>query len=59
MACRNGTSNHENDGHALTTLSVAGASAVCAVPCSVMFAVRCDIMSTAAYGVICSELRKT
>ena len=31
--CRGGTTNHENDGHAPTTLRVAGASAVCAVPC--------------------------
>ena len=39
-----------------TTLRVASASAVCAVPCSVVFAVRCAFESTAAYDAICSFL---
>ena len=39
-----------------TTLRVAVASAVCAVPCSVVFAVRCAIKSTEAHDVIGSFL---
>ena len=40
VTCRNGTTNHVNDGHP----RVASASAVCAVPCSVAYDVICSFL---------------